>query len=99
MPVTMEILDDVGVLLRRTDAFYEPADAVWRTYDYPVLYGVDLNGNTVFNSVQVEMLRNEAELLMEQNLTVNERRALEALVTLCGPGPLPDNQYLWFWGD
>jgi hypothetical protein len=89
-----------GEVISRADVPYLPAPAVWDEVVFPLLSGVDLNGDTAFNARQMRRLLAEVERLAAQDdLSAEVRSSLDAVAALCQEGQRPPHRFLWFIGD
>ncbi len=66
---------------------------------FPLLDGIDPEGNTIFNARQMRVLRDEVSRLLDSTADSEERDVLLGIVELCDEGQRPPHRYLWFVGD
>src|SRR4051794_26258604 len=100
MPVSMVLRKFSGEVISRAAVPYVPAPDVWDEATFPLLAGVDLNGDTIFNARQMLRLIDEASRLLADTEVVGEaHESLLALAALCQEGQRPPHRFLWFLGD
>lgn len=100
MAVSLVLRKYDGEVIERSELPYVPAPLVWESGGFPVLSGVDLNGDTIFNARQMRQVLAEVDqLLGVDGLTKDMRDSLEAVAELCRKGQRPPHRFLWFVGD
>lgn len=99
MAISVVLRTEQGGDIRRLEVPYVPPRVAWDAVKRPMLAGVDLDGNTIFNARQMRALREEVATLLAEDLSVQEREGLLGIVELCDQGQRPPHQFLWFIGD
>ncbi len=89
-----------GEVVRRAPNPLVTPDGGFAMERTPLLAGIDVNGNTIFNARQMLQLLEELKRLGEERLlTAAEEAWIADCHALCNEGQRPPHRFLWFVGD
>ena len=99
MGISVVLRNERGDDIHRLKVPYVDPVASWVPSAYPLLSGIDPDGNTIFNARQMQQMLPEVEGLLATNLAEEERESVAGVASLCLEGQRPPHRYLWFLGD
>jgi hypothetical protein len=99
MGISIVLRNERGDDIHRLAAPYVHPAASWVASAYPLLSGIDPDGNTIFNARQMQQMLPEVEGLLGIDLGNEERESVAGVASLCLEGQRPPHRYLWFIGD
>lgn len=99
MPISVEVRKEGGEVVREGGQPFRIAVGSLDADDFPMLWGIDRYGDTIFNRRQVRLLQAEMRRLVERSPESDELASIEEISGLCEEALARPHRYLWFRGD